>query len=83
MFGRELFLRPKGGSMEYLSVREAAAKWNLKPRRVQIMCAEGRIEGAVRIANIWAIPAAAARPADGRVRSGKYRKTCRTTTGAA
>ena len=30
----------------YITVQEAAEKWNITPRQVQILCKEGRIEGA-------------------------------------
>ena len=53
--------------MEYLSVREAAAKWNLKAKTRQIMCAEGRIEGAVRIRKYLGHTRQPRGPADGRV----------------
>ena len=48
----------------YLSIREVAEKWNLTPRRVQVLCVTGRIEGAGKIGNVWAIPADANRPDD-------------------
>ena len=48
----------------YLSIREVAEKWNLTPRRVQVLCVTGRIEGAGKIGNVWAIPADAKRPDD-------------------
>lgn len=61
-------------SMNYLSIRQTAEKWNLSKRRVQILCAEDRINGAIRIDSTWAIPADAQKPADARIKSGKYRK---------
>ena len=30
----------------YISVQEAAEKWNITSRQVQILCKEGRIKGA-------------------------------------
>ena len=60
--------------MNYLSIRQTAEKWNLSKRRVQILCAEDRINGAIRIDFTWAIPADAQKPADARIKSGKYRK---------
>ncbi len=57
----------------YTTVKEIAERWDLKPRTVQIMCAEGRIEGAVKFGRDWAIPKDAARPGDGRVTSGEYK----------
>ena len=35
--------------MEYLSVRQTAEKWGISTRRIQILCANDRIEGAIRI----------------------------------
>lgn len=32
---------------EYMTVQEAAKKWNLSERRVQKLCAENRIAGVV------------------------------------
>ena len=60
--------------MEYMSIAEAAAKWNISNRRIQVLCSENRIEGAVRIGYSWAIPANAKKPEDARIKSGKYRK---------
>ena len=57
----------------YVSIREMAEKWNLTPRRVHVLCVTGRIEGAGKIGNIWAIPANAKRPDDKRVTTGEYR----------
>ncbi len=52
--------------MNYLSVKQAAEKWNMTPRRVQVLCNENRIEGAHRIGNVWAIPETAQKPDDAR-----------------
>lgn len=41
---------------EYMTVQEAATKWNISQRRVQILCAENRIEGIVRLSRVWLIP---------------------------
>ncbi len=53
--------------MEFITAKEAAKKWGITPRRVQILCSEGRIEGAWRLGNAWAIPLNAPKPEDGRV----------------
>ena len=60
--------------MEYLSVREVSEKWNFSRRRIQILCSEGRIDGAARIGNMWVIPKDAEKPSDARIKSGKYIK---------
>ena len=48
---------------EYMTVQEAATKWNISQRRVQILCAENRIEGIVRLSRVWLIPKGAKKPA--------------------
>ena len=57
----------------YLSIREVAEMWNLSPRRVQKMCADGLIPGVIHFGKAWAIPVDAEKPADGRITTGKYR----------
>lgn len=60
--------------MEYMSITQAAEKWGITQRRIQVLCKEERIPGAFRIGYVWAIPADAKKPKDARVRSGKYVK---------
>jgi hypothetical protein len=57
---------------DYISVADAATKWNISIRRVRILCEQERIPGAYKIGNSWAIPTAAEKPADARIKSGKY-----------
>ena len=61
--------------MEYMSISQAAQTWGISTRRVQVLCAQERIPGACRIGNMWAIPKNTAKPADGRIRSGRYIKS--------
>ena len=51
---------------QYLSLREAAEKWGVSERRINQYCAEGRILGAQKIGNAWAVPADAEKPKDPR-----------------
>ena len=60
--------------MEYLSISQMAEKWGLSARRINVLCAEGRIPGATKIGSYWAVPADAEKPKDARIRSGKYIK---------
>ena len=60
--------------MNYLSITQTAEKWGISTRRIQILCNEKRIPGAVRIGYSWAIPEDAEKPADARIKSGKYVK---------
>lgn len=46
----------------YITVQEAASKWGVTPRQVQILCKENRIEGAARMSRIWVIPENAEKP---------------------
>lgn len=52
--------------MEYMTLKEAAEKWNVSPRRVNYYCAGARIPGAVKIAGIWLVPKDAEKPVDKR-----------------
>jgi len=65
---------------EYLSIRQIAERWGLSKRRVQVLCAENRIPGAIRIDSVWAIPINAEKPNDARIKSGKYRKCLKDKT---
>lgn len=53
--------------MQYISAQQAAQKWGISKRRVQVLCTENRIKDATRIGNMWAVPEDAQKPADGRV----------------
>ena len=52
--------------MDYMTAKEAAEKWAITPRRVQVLCAQGKILGAVRFGVTWSIPKDAQKPKDGR-----------------
>lgn len=52
--------------MNFLSVAQTAEKWEMTPRRVQVLCNEGRIDGAQRVGNVWTIPENAQKPEDAR-----------------
>lgn len=47
---------------EWKTADEIAMEWGLTSRRVQVMCKEGRLEGAAKKGHQWLIPADAARP---------------------
>lgn len=50
----------------YISVNDAATKFNISKRRVQLLCEQGRISGANMVSGVWLIPETAPKPADGR-----------------
>ena len=55
--------------MEYLPIQKYSDKWNISKRRIQILCKEGRINGAKMIGNMWVIPENIERPSDARIKS--------------
>ena len=60
--------------MEYMSCAEAAGKWGISERRVQILCSENRIPGVSKLGYMWLIPKNAEKPIDGRTKRGKEQK---------
>ena len=52
--------------MEYITVREAAEKWNISERLVQKYCVQERIRGAKKLGRSWVIPVNAIKPRDAR-----------------
>jgi excisionase family DNA binding protein len=52
--------------VEYLTVTQAAEKWNVSTRRVRLLCANGEIEGVIRKGNLYMIPCDTEKPLDKR-----------------
>lgn len=52
--------------MEYMSAPEAAKKWGISERRVQILCSQGRVPGVSKLGYMWLIPQNAEKPIDKR-----------------
>ncbi len=57
--------------MEYLNITETAKKWGISPRRLQTLCANGKVEGATRFGKAWMIPKNTHKPIDGRTKASK------------
>ena len=57
----------------YTTIKEIAEKWGITPRRVQVLCNNGKIPGAVKFGRDWAVPRNAEKPEDGRVTTGEYK----------
>ncbi len=57
--------------MEYLTSPEMAEKWGISSRRVSLLCAQDRIEGAIKKGKTWLIPYDTQKPADARYRDNK------------
>lgn len=60
--------------MKYMTIQEASRLWGITCRRIQVLCAEGRLHGAVKFGRQWAIPVNTAKPKDARVKTGRYIK---------
>lgn len=52
--------------MDYITASQAAKKWNISQRRVQLLCSEDRIPGVFKLGENWAIPAEVEKPKDKR-----------------
>ena len=59
---------------EYIKIDEVAKMWEITPRRVQSLCAAGKIEGATRFGRDWMIPKNARKPIDGRTKAGRQER---------
>lgn len=57
--------------MEYLTSVEMSEKWGITSRRISVLCAEGRIEGAIKKGKTWLIPSDTKKPADARFRENR------------
>jgi hypothetical protein len=57
--------------MDYVTAKEAAEKWGITPRRVQVLYAQEKIPGAVRFGITWVIPNDAVKPKDGRYKQNR------------
>lgn len=52
--------------MKYLTVTQAAEKWDVSARRVRLLCANGEIDGVIRKGKLYMIPAETEKPLDKR-----------------
>lgn len=60
--------------MDYISVTDASKKWGISPRRIQILCAEGRVDGLIRMGRMWLIPKDAPKPSDPRKEKNRLKR---------
>ncbi len=61
--------------MEYMSAPQAAEKWGISERRVQILCSQNRIPGVSKLGYMWLIPKDAEKPIDGRTKQPANKKS--------
>lgn len=53
----------------YVKAEAMAERWDVSVRQVQLLCQNGKIEGASKFGNVWAIPEGTPKP----TRSGKFK----------
>lgn len=54
--------------MDYITTKKASLKWEISDRRIRALCAEGKIEGAIKIGRNWSVPSDAMKPIDNRTK---------------
>ena len=52
--------------MNFMTTKEAVAKWNISERRIRKLLQDGRVEGAFKVGHDWNIPVSANKPIDKR-----------------
>lgn len=57
--------------LEWITPQQAADKWGISTRRVQVLCANGKIDNVERLGHGWLIPKDSPKPIDGRTRNGR------------
>ena len=60
--------------MEWITVKDAGALWGITTRRAQYLCADGKVNGAQKLGNIWVVPKDTPKPIDGRTKAAKQIK---------
>ena len=61
--------------MEFMTASKAAELWHISQRRVQVLCAEGRIPGVFKLGDAWVIPSDSSKPSDSRLKKTKKEQT--------
>lgn len=57
--------------MNYITISEAAERWNMEERKIRVLCQAGRISGAMRVAGKWIVPERAEKPSNSRYKERK------------
>ena len=55
----------------WITPQQAGDSWGITERRVQALCANGQVEGVIRLKRGWLIPKDTLKPPDGRARNGR------------
>jgi hypothetical protein len=51
--------------------RRECELWGISDRRVQALCVNGQVDGAIRLGRGWLIPKITKKPLDGRAKNGR------------
>ena len=62
---------------DYISTKQASELWGISKARINKLCQEGRIDGAIREGRFWRIPENASKPADMRTKNSKASENTR------
>ena len=54
--------------MKYMDLKMTSNEWKISERRIRKLIDDGRIEGAIKVGNSWAIPEDTSKPLDKRVK---------------
>jgi len=57
--------------LDWITPQQAAELWGISDRRVQALCVNGQVDGAVRLGRGWLIPKSTQKPPDGRSKNGR------------
>jgi hypothetical protein len=57
--------------MDWITTKQAAEEWGITVRRVQVLCDNGQVNGATKLADMWLIPKDAPKPIDGRTKAAR------------
>ena len=60
--------------MDWITTKEASVLWRITTRRVQILCDNGKVQGATKLGDMWVIPKGTPKPIDGRTKAAKENK---------
>lgn len=52
--------------MDYMTTKQASEIWDISQRRISLLCAENRIDCAIKMGKTWIIPKDAKKPVDRR-----------------
>lgn len=60
--------------MDWYTTEELSKIWNISARRIGVLCANGRVTGAIKKGKTWLIPSDAKKPLDGRYKTNKEKE---------